>query len=155
MRILILLGFLLCGFNAQGEEYQERFISDIEGCLKAQNTIIPHDLVIAQGIVESDWGRSRFALEGNAIFGIRTYDLNIPHMKPLDLPNAPFGVKKYETICDSVKDYTELLENSYHYEGFQLALKFTTNPLILANTLNNYSENKNYVKILRRVINEL
>ena len=77
MRILILLGFLLCGFNAQGEEYQERFISDIEGCLKAQNTIIPHDLVIAQGIVESDWGRSRFALEGNAIFGIRTYDLNL------------------------------------------------------------------------------
>lgn len=155
MRILILLGFLLCGFNALGEDYQERFISDIEGCLNAQNTIIPHDLVIAQGIVESDWGRSRFALEGNALFGIRTYDLSVPHMKPLGLPEASFGVKKYETICDSVEDYTKLLETSYHYERLQLALKFTNNPLILARTLDKYSENKNYVQILRRVINEL
>ena len=155
MRILIFLSFLLFSFNAQAEVYQERFKAEIEQCLNAQNTSIPHDLIIAQGAIESDWGRSRFAQLGNAIFGLRTYNLSVPHMKPLDLPDAPFGVKRYDNVCDSVLDYVELLETSYHYEGFQLALRFTKNPIILASTLTKYSENKSYTKILRRVINEL
>ena len=152
MRILIFLSFLLFTFNAQAEVYQERFIAEIEQCLNAQNTSIPHDLVIAGGAVESDWGRSRFALEGNALFGIRTYDLSIPHMKPLELPDANFGVKKYDSICASIYDYIDLLEHSYQYEHFQIVLRFTSNPLILVNTLDNYSENKNYKQLLKEVI---
>ena len=33
-------------------------------------------------IIESDYGRSRFATEGNALFGVRTWSLDeVPHMK--------------------------------------------------------------------------
>ena len=37
--------------------------------LKQRINVIPTSLALAQAIVESGWGQSRFALEGNAIYG--------------------------------------------------------------------------------------
>ena len=38
-------------------------------------------------IIESAYGTSRFATEGNALFGVRTWDLdNVAHMKPWQHP---------------------------------------------------------------------
>ena len=154
----LLLGFSFLFFSSNivlAQDYHEKFIANIEECLTETPTVIPHDLIIAQGALESDWGRSRFATEGNALFGIRTYDLFLPHMKPLERPDANFGVKKYDSICESVYDYLDLLENSYHYESFQMVLKVSRNPIVLASTLTKYSENKNYANLLTEVINEL
>jgi hypothetical protein len=76
---------------------------------------VPTSIIIAMAGIESAWGKSRFAVEGNALFGVRTWDMTVPHMKPQDLPDADFGVKKYgherEKQLDAGKwNYQQLLK---------------------------------------------
>ena len=80
---------------------------------------VPTSMIMAMAGVESGWGTSRFANEGNALFGVRTWDETVPQIKPLDLPNADFGVKKYKTKCDSVKDMVRILNSHPAYEKFR------------------------------------
>ena len=80
---------------------------------------VPTSMIIAMAGVESGWGTSRFANEGNALFGVRTWDETVPQIKPLDLPDADFGVKKYKTKCDSVKDMVRILNSHPAYEKFR------------------------------------
>ena len=81
---------------------------------------VPTSIIIAMAGVESAWGQSRFATEGNALFGVRTWDLkNVPHMKAMGNPDAPWGVKKYTTKCQSVKDMIAILNRHPAYEEFR------------------------------------
>ena len=81
---------------------------------------VPISIIIAMAGIESAWGQSRFATEGNALFGVRTWDLdNTPHMKALGNPNASWGVKKYNTKCQSVKDMIKILNTHPAYEKFR------------------------------------
>jgi len=81
---------------------------------------VPISIIIAMAGIESAWGQSRFATEGNALFGVRTWDLdNTPHMKALGNPNASWGVKKYKTKCQSVKDMIRILNTHPAYEKFR------------------------------------
>jgi Bax protein len=81
---------------------------------------VPTSIIIAMAGVESGWGTSRFAVEGNALFGVRTWDPNTPQMKPLELPNAEFGVKKYQTKCNSVRDMIHTLNTHQAYDEFRI-----------------------------------
>ena len=66
------------------------------------------ELLLAQAALESGWGNSRFARVGKNLFGIRTYDLQEPHMLPSNNPKK-WGVKVFEHECDSVPvSYTHL-----------------------------------------------
>jgi len=81
---------------------------------------VPISIIIAMAGIESAWGQSRFATEGNALFGVRTWDLdNTPHMKALGNPNPSWGVKKYKTKCQSVKDMIKILNTHPAYEKFR------------------------------------
>ena len=81
---------------------------------------VPISIIIAMAGIESAWGTSRFATEGNALFGVRTWDLdNTPHMKALGNPDANWGVKKYATKCQSVKDMIRILNTHPAYEKFR------------------------------------
>jgi len=81
---------------------------------------VPISIVIAMAGIESAWGQSRFAREGNALFGVRTWDLdNTPHMKALGNPDASWGVKKYKTKCQSVKDMISILNTHPAYVKFR------------------------------------
>ena len=81
---------------------------------------VPTSIIIAMAGVESGWGKSRFALEGNALFGVRTWDLDhVPHMKAKGNPDASWGVKKYKTKCQSVKDMIRILNNHPAYKDFR------------------------------------
>ena len=80
---------------------------------------VPTSIIIAMAGIESGWGTSRFATEGNALFGVRTWDDNTPQMKPLELPDASFGVKKYRNKCDSVRDMIRILNTHPAYELFR------------------------------------
>ena len=87
----------------------------------ASDQRIPRDIIVAMAIVESAYGTSRFATEGNALFGVRTWDLkNVAHMKPLAIPNAKFGVKKYKSKCGSVADVIDILNRHPAYEEFRI-----------------------------------
>jgi len=85
-----------------------------------RNKRVPTSIIIAMAGIESAWGQSRFAKEGNALFGVRTWDLeNTPHMKALGNPDANWGVKKYKTKCQSVKDMIRILNTHPAYEKFR------------------------------------
>jgi uncharacterized FlgJ-related protein len=80
---------------------------------------VPTSIIIAMAGIESAWGTSRFATEGNALFGVRTWDKNTPRMKALGNPDASWGVKKYKTKCESVKDMIAILNRHPAYKEFR------------------------------------
>ncbi len=71
--------------------------------LKKINTI-PPSMILAQSIIESGWGASRFAQEGNALFGQWTWKNN-DGIKPKENLDANFSVKNFKTLLDSVNSY--------------------------------------------------
>ena len=104
---------------------KESFIKATGRCVEYINyttdkmSRVPTSIIIAMAGIESGWGTSRFATEGNALFGVRTWDDNTPQMKPLELPDADFGVKKYRNKCDSVRDMIRILNTHPAYELFR------------------------------------
>ncbi|MFD0390505.1 glucosaminidase domain-containing protein [Tistrella bauzanensis] len=68
---------------------------------------IPTSLALGQAALESGWGTSRVAREGNALFGVMTWN------------NAVFEVKPYETIVESVIDYVRTLNSHPAYAEFR------------------------------------
>ena len=82
---------------------------------------VPTSIIISMAGIESAWGTSRFAQEGNALFGVRTWDLkNTPHMKAKGNPDASWGVKKYGTKCQSVADMIRILNTHPAYKDFRI-----------------------------------
>lgn len=100
---------------------------------------IPLSLLLAQAAIESSWGSSRFALEGNNLFGIWTWG---------DKGIVPSGrdegkthkVAIYDSILDSVRAYIVMLNRLPHYRQFRKIREQTRNPLRLAEGLLSYSE---------------
>ena len=80
---------------------------------------VPTSIIIAMAGIESAWGTSRFATEGNALFGVRTWDKNTPRMKAKGNPDASWGVKKYKTKCQSVKDMIAIINRHRAYKEFR------------------------------------
>ncbi len=104
----------------------QSFMDAVGNCVDYINFTTPRDqrvpsaIIIAMAGIESGWGTSRFTKDGNNLFGIRTWDADVPQMKPLDLPNAEFGVKTYPTKCASVQHAINILNEHYAYEGFRI-----------------------------------
>ena len=102
------------------------FILAVGKCIGYHNLMLSHekrihrDIIVAMAVLETGYGESRFAKEGNNLFGIRTWNPKVPQLKPRDLPKAKFGVKKYETKCDSVLDMIEIINRHPAYEGFRI-----------------------------------
>jgi len=65
---------------------------------------IPISLILAQSIIESGWGASRFAQEGNALFGQWTWK-NDDGIKPKENLDANFSVKDFKNLLESVNSY--------------------------------------------------
>lgn len=65
---------------------------------------VPVSMIIAQAIIESGWGSSRFAQEGNALFGEWTWKNN-DGIKPNGNLDANFAVKSFKNISESLNSY--------------------------------------------------
>ncbi|MBW7894598.1 MAG: glucosaminidase domain-containing protein [Opitutaceae bacterium] len=76
--------------------------------------IIAPSLVLAQAANESAWGTSRFALQGNNLFGMRTYDGSglVPHRRK---PGRRFTVATYDSVRESIAAYVHNLNTHYRY----------------------------------------
>jgi flagellum-specific peptidoglycan hydrolase FlgJ len=115
------------GLHEPSFEYNndESFISSLKTCIDyinfktAPRQRIPSAIIISMAGIESAWGTSRFATEGNNLFGIRTWDPDAPQLKPLEVPNARFGVKVYKTKCSSVQDMIDTINNHSAYKDFR------------------------------------
>ena len=151
-RLVLILG-LLWSTIGYTKSLKEEFIERVEGCLQVTDSPdIPIKLIIGTAALESGWGTSRFAKEGNNLFGIRTFDSDTPQMKPLDNPNANFGVKVYADYCDSVYDYINTIETNHSYVQFRVLRDKGYSLNVLVDSLGNYAQNPSYTIILSKVI---
>jgi hypothetical protein len=120
---------------------------------------VPNELIVAQAVVETGWGDSRFANEANNLFGIRTFDRNDNYMLPKTLTNWPgWGVKVFASKCDSVEYYVRIINEVWAYEAFRsLRQRHLSDGVIpdgmeLAMTLDSYATDPNYIPLVRSVI---
>ena len=86
--------------------------------LKIRMDIIPVSLAIAQAANESGWGTSRFALEGNALFGQWTWSKKGITPKNQD-PNKTHKVLQFQILKASVKAYKNNLNTHNAYREFR------------------------------------
>ena len=138
----------------------EKFISTTKRCIEYINLELKHDqqiptiLILAQAIIESNHGTSRFAVEGNNLMGIRVWSKN--GMLPLKQPaSIDWRVKTYKTKCASIRDYISILNNNNFYSKFRQTRLRTKDPIRLAKTLENYSTSQTYRIEIIRMINKI
>ncbi len=128
--------------------------------LKVRMDIIPVSLAIAQAAKETGWGTSRFAQEGNALFGQWTWSGE--GLKPKDSDkNEGHKVMKFNVLQASVRAYQRNLNTHSSYMTLRKAraeLRDQGKPLdslILVNYLNEYAETgKQYVEVLKKIIKQ-
>lgn len=122
--------------------------------LRRVDTVSP-TVALAQAIEESGWGRSRFARNGNALFGQRAWGAGtgfVPEKRP---DGARFEVRAFDSLLDSVRSYVVNLNRHFAYEDYRVARAqmrtrdIQLDPRALARTLVNYSERRDeYVNAL-------
>ena len=122
--------------------------------------IIPVSIALAQAAKESGWGTSRFALEGNAIFGQWTWTgqgiepLNKGKHeghKILRFPILRASVKAYKNNLNTHKGYSEFREKRFSYRKRNKSIK----GLNLTETLDRYAQTgKEYTEILEQIIKQ-
>ncbi len=128
--------------------------------LKARIDIIPTSIALAQAAKESGWGTSRFALEGNAIFGQWTWSGQ--GIAPLNRENDKnHKILKFPILRASVKAYQNNLNTHKSYQKFRqkrLGLRDKNKKIAgleLTETLNNYAQTgSEYTKILNQIIKQ-
>ena len=152
------------GFGPPRFEYHnnEEFITSLKKCIAYLNfeihtkNHINTELIVAQAIVESNYGTSRFAREGNNLFGIRVWSKEgmLPYRQP---DYIEWRVRVFKTKCDSVKYYIEILNTKQVYAEFRKArdMSFNRDPIRMAKALDSFSTNKEYEKHVIEVINKL
>ena len=139
----------------------EKFINTTKRCIEYINLELKHDqqipaiLIVAQAIIESNHGTSRFAVEGNNLMGIRVFNTT-NGMLPLKQPaSITWRVKTYKTKCASIRDYISILNNNNFYLKFRQTRLRTKDPIKLAETLENYSTSQTYRTEIVRMINKI
>ena len=117
------------------------FVYSLNSCITDLNKItptekqIPSELIVAQAIIETGWGTSRFANEANNLFGIRE------------------GLKEFKTKCDSVADYIRIINEVPAYAEFrEMRQDGVTDALLLARTLKKWAADPKYTDLIEDVI---
>jgi Bax protein len=128
--------------------------------LKIRMDEIPVSLAIAQAAKETGWGTSRFAQEGNALFGQWTWSGE--GLKPKDSDkNEGHKVMKFNVLQASVRAYQRNLNTHSSYKEFRKARAglrdegFPLDSIILSKFLSSYAETGNqYVEVLQKIIKQ-
>ncbi len=128
--------------------------------LKIRMDEIPVSLALAQAAKETGWGTSRFAQEGNALFGQWTWSGEGLKPKEADKDQG-HKVMKFNVLQASVRAYQRNLNTHSSYKEFRrerAKLRDQSKPLdslILSQYLNEYAETGNqYVEVLQKIIKQ-
>ena len=152
-------------FNSPGEKvwlnrrFKEYKIKDKDLAeLKMRMDIIPVSIALAQAANESGWGTSRFALEGNALFGQWTWSKKGISPKDKD-PDQSHKILQFQILKASVRAYKNNLNTHNAYKEFrEVRAKLrqsgtTITGLALIKYLKNYSAiGEKYTEIIEGII---
>lgn len=134
------------------EELSAKYRSEHLDVLLNRVNVVPLSLILAQAAIESSWGGSRFALEGNNIFGIWTWGEHgmVPTNRAQGMTHR---VAIYESLLDSVRSYLLMLNRVAAYRTLRDIRRESMDSLALINGLRYYSEKRDvYVDDLRTLI---
>ena len=128
--------------------------------LKIRMDEVPASMAIAQAAKETGWGTSRFAQEGNALFGQWTWTGE--GIKPSDADNnTTHKVMKFKVLQASIRAYQRNLNTHSSYKDFRSARAELRdegkklNSVILIKYLDKYAETgKEYVRVLQQIIKQ-
>ena len=128
--------------------------------LKIRMDEVPVSMAIAQAAKETGWGTSRFAHEGNALFGQWTWSGE--GIKPADAEDdSTHKVMRFKVLQASIKAYQRNLNTHSSYKDFRSARAELRDEgkeldsMILTEYLDKYAETgKEYVKILQQIIRQ-
>lgn len=134
------------GVQDQGDSmlvanWAEEFKTDDLATLKRRLLTHPNSIVLAQAAVESGWGKSRFFMEANNVFGVWSYDSDEPRI-PAGISREEYQVylRKYDNIAESVMDYFKTIARAPAYTNFRRKRAETQNIRELLPYLDRYSE---------------
>ena len=123
--------------------------------------VVPPSLALAQAAEESGWGTSRFARQGNALFGQYTYKSKsgiLPARRDADRRHR---VRSHDNLLAAVRAYVHNLNSHWAYDDFRrrrAQLRRDGGQIsgyVLAGELRTYSERRGaYVESIRRIIRQ-
>ncbi|MDE0388297.1 MAG: glucosaminidase domain-containing protein [Rhodospirillales bacterium] len=133
---------------------------DVPGLMKRMD-VVPPSLALAQGAEETGWGTSRFAREGNALFGQYTYKAAkgmLPERRDADRRHR---VRSHDNLLAAVRAYVHNLNSHWAYEDFRdrrAKLRRAGRPIDgyrLAGELGRYSaRGEAYVETIRTIMRQ-
>jgi len=129
--------------------------------LKIRMDEVPISLAIAQAAKETGWGTSRFAIEGNALFGQWTWSGDGIKPAGIDDDGSTHKVMKFKVLKASVRAYQRNLNTHGSYREFRSARaemrdnNEEIDSLILADYLHKYAATgKEYTVIIKKIIKQ-
>ena len=146
---------------------EKEFIDSVNKCVDHLERNIPYEqrinrqLIVTKAALESNYGRSRFAIEGNNLFGIRQfYNLETGMLPDGVRVTVNWRVAKFDSKCESVRYYINLLNTNHHYEEFRKERTFQINNNLNIPTryfikLEKYATNPLYSELLMKTYNNI
>ena len=102
-------------------------LKTLQNLLLKRVNVFPMSMMLAQAIIESGWGGSRFAQKGNALFGQWTWDKK-KGISPAGIDRPNFAVKSFRNLQDSVDAYILNLNTHPAYLKLRNYRKLVGNP---------------------------
>lgn len=134
-------------------------VTKLLATLERRIDIVPPSLALAQAATESAWGTSRFAVEGNALFGQWTFGRKGMVPEEQRVEKGDYKVAAFRTPLHSVRSYLRNLNTNRAYREFRkhrAAARAAGKPLsgkALVAALSRYSERgAHYIKEIRQII---
>ena len=138
------------------EEYEVKDQSI--GQLLMKIDVIPVSIALSQAAVESGWGTSRFASEGNALFGQYVWGEGKGIVPEERSESEIHEIKSFKNLKGSVSSYMKNLNSNYHYDEFRLN-RFVMRKngikldgIELSQYLYNYSTDQGYPEKIKLII---
>ncbi len=149
------IGSLARDYQLEGEPNDPA----LHASLLSRVDAVPVELVLAQAANESGWGDSRFAREGNNLFGVWTFRAGTG-IVPAERPEGEtYAVRRYETLRASVRSHIFNLNIGHAYEDLRTmraemrAQGVILDAIALAGGLERYSiRGQDYIDEIRAII---
>ena len=133
-------------------------LDELQRDLLQRADIVPVSLALAQAAIESGWGTSRFARQGNALFGQWAWQADAG-LKPAEASNSRAVVRSFPNLFGSVRAYMHNLNTHSSYATFRERRTMLRTRAAgdlgyqLANFMGNYAEiGDAYIRKLQQLI---